>query len=169
MIAYLGASGALLGYGLQKLDPNNTRVFLPYLLILLPFLSLGALSMVAQHQDQVTAYYQYFCTELRHSLSADDQKVAMFYLSKAAEEHTRHILRTLFVSQLLIMCGPPILVMFLNAPYSNRWDEKDSMLATCLVLTILTIWRTYSSMRYRSSVMKRLFVSRSSESRPVIN
>jgi hypothetical protein len=164
LIAYLGASGALLGYGLQKIDPNNARNFLPYLLILLPFLSLGAISMVAQHQDQITAYYQYFCTEMRSSLSEVDQKVAMFYMSKAAQENTRHNLRILFVSQLLIMCGPPVLVILLNAPYPSRpWNEKTSLLVAAVLLTALTVWRTLASMLYRSSVMSRLFALRQSE------
>jgi hypothetical protein len=103
MLGYLAATGTLLGFVFTK---ENSSHLLPYLLVLFPFLSLGALSMVAQHQDQITAYYEYFCTELRSSLSKNEQTVAMFYLSKAAQEHTRHILAMLFISQTIIMCGP---------------------------------------------------------------
>jgi hypothetical protein len=165
MIAYLAATGALLGFGVEGREgPSNLNLHV-YLLVILPFLSLGALSMVAQHQDQVTAYYQYFSTELRTSLSGAEKDVVMFYLSKAAQEHTSHILGMLFISQLLIMCGPPVLVMVMNAPYSflSGWTPKESMLVVALVLTALTAWRTWSSLRYRTAVMKRLFAERSAQ------
>jgi hypothetical protein len=98
IIAYLGATGALLAFGFEKLDVSSNQHFLLYLLMLTLFLSLGALSMVATHQDQVSAYYQYFCTELRSSLSESEQRVVMLYLSKAAQEHTKHILAMLFTA-----------------------------------------------------------------------
>ena len=162
MIANLAATGTLLGFGFEKgfekVDAPGSQNFVVSLLVLLPFLSLGALSMVAQHQDQVTAYYQYFCTELRASLSEAEQQVAMFYLSKAAQEHTQHILQMLFVSQTLIMCGPPVLVIFLNAPYfESGLTSKDSLFLVGLGLTVLTGWRSWYSMKYRSAVMDRLF------------
>jgi hypothetical protein len=162
MIAYLGATGALLGLGLEKVhDVPSDQQLLQSLLVLLPFLSLGAVSMVAQHQDQVTAYYQYFSTELRASLSDREKSIAMFYSSRAAQEHTPHILGMLFVSQLLLMCGPPVFAMFLNTPYlESGWTTKESMLVVGLLLTILTGWRVWSSMQYRTSVMKRLFAVR---------
>jgi hypothetical protein len=164
IVGYLAAIGALLTVGFSKVDSSGNQNLLSSLLVVVPFLSLGALSMVAQHQDQVTAYYQYFCTELRSSLSEKEQTVPMFYESRTAQDHTRHILRTLFISQFLIMCGPPILVIFLNVPYfSKGWTIKEYLLIVSLALTILTAVRAEASRRRRGKVMKELFVQRETQ------
>jgi hypothetical protein len=152
LLAYLTATGVLLGLGTQDAK------LLDSLLVLIPFLSFGACTMVAHHSDQVTAYYQYFCTELQPSLSPRDRDVKMFYLSKVAQEHTTHILLTLFCSQIALLCGPPIFVAILNWPYDFKiWGEKETLLAVGTALTFFTAWRAWSSLRYRSGVMKRLF------------
>jgi hypothetical protein len=156
MIAYLGATGTLLSFALQKLQSGDQRL-VQSLLVLLPFLSLGALSMIAQHQEQVTAYYQYFVIELRQFLPEPERDIAMFYMSKAAQQHTHHILRMLFIPQLLIMCGPPILAVFLSLPYfAKGWSIKESLLAVGVIFTCLTAFRVWSSMHYRTAVMNIL-------------
>jgi hypothetical protein len=164
ILGYLAAIGTLLTLGFSKLDSSGNENLLSSLLVVVPFLSLGALSMVAQHQDQVTAYYQYFCTELRSSFSEKEQTVPMFYLSRTAQEHTGHILWMLFMSRFLIMCGPSIFVIFLNAPYFYKgWTIKEYLLIVGLALTILTALRTEASRRHRGDVMKRLFSQRDTE------
>jgi hypothetical protein len=84
LLAYLGAIGVLLGLGSSH--EAGSEQLRRSLLVLLPFLSFGASTMVTHHSDQITAYYQYFCTELRPSLSPPEREVTMFYLSKVCPQ-----------------------------------------------------------------------------------
>jgi hypothetical protein len=155
MIAYLGATAALFGVALGK-GPIPV-IEHPGLLLVVPFLALGACSIVTLHQDQSTAYYQYFAIELRECMAPDDQRVTSFYMSRTAGEHTIHILRTLFISQLLLLCGPAVVAVMMNSVLLGRSRGSTALFITSAGVTILSGWRAWSSMKYRNRVMERLF------------
>jgi hypothetical protein len=155
MIAYLAATAALFGVALGK--SSTQALDHPLLLLLVPFLALGACSIVTLHQDQFTAYYQYFATELRDCMAPDDQGVTSFYASRTAKEHTPRILFTLFISQLVLLCGPAVVAVLMNlALLSHSWGS-NALFGTSTAVTILTGWRAWDSKRYRTRVMKKLF------------
>jgi hypothetical protein len=160
LLAYLGASGALLGYGMKE------GKFVNSLLIILPFLALGAAAIIIQHQDQIIGIYEYLTLELVKHLPEGGKRVITFNESKAASEHFRPNISMGFLAQILLICGPPVFAIVVNlADSPGPWTRAaDTYLILGIVLNGITVGWLWSSMRYRSVTMSRL--SRQKEVRP---
>jgi len=155
MIAYLAGTGALLGFGVEHPATGQLR---EYLLILVPFLSLGAISIVTQHQDQIAAFNQYLTNELNLCLPPAERSVVMFNNSLAAKEHTMHNLWLVLIAQFLLMCGPPVVAILINGPYAFRpWTNKNWLLSANVMITALVAWRVGYSLYYRRKIMQSIF------------
>jgi len=165
LLGFLAASGALIAFGL---DAKNVE-FKPWLLAVIPFLSVGAATTIAQHQDQIVAFNQYIALQLGpHSASGVDG-VVDFNQSEAAGQALDHNLRMNFIAQLFLLCGPSIFVLvtsyFVQASPvadSPAQDRRLTLLLPVLglLLTLLAAGRIFGSFRYRSRVMKSLLPSR---------
>lgn len=152
LLAYLGATGALVGFAFEHPDLK------PSLLVVLPFLGLGGATMVAQHQDQIVAYNRYITKDLAHYLPAGvEEKVPDFYGSETARDHLKRNLWMNFVSQLIVLCGPPIFAVILNQPHlADGWAMKDTYTVLGLGLTAATAGRLWLSLAFRHKVMAKL-------------
>lgn len=151
LLGYIAAASALVGYSLEHLHDISPLVFI------LPFLALGSAITIAQHQDQIVAFNQYLTRELAEHLPAGAEKVITFNESDASRQNLAHNLWMNLTGQLILLCGPPIFIVFANWPYfTNGWSLKESYALVGIFLTALTVSRLWMSRNFRNHAMQGL-------------
>jgi hypothetical protein len=150
LLAYLGAVAALVGFAAA--DANRFRTLYHPLMILMPFLALGAATCVSQHQDTITAFNEYINQDLLKQLSSPPP---VFYdSSAAAHRHAPNSLWTRFVTQSVVICGPPVLLLG-SAAFgfgSGEFHANWWIIGTSAALTLASEFRLWWSKHYRSKV-----------------
>jgi hypothetical protein len=151
LFGYLGATAALIGYGQEHAD------FKFSLIVLVPFLALGAATSIVQHQDQIVAFNEYITLELIDDLPETANPVRNFYGSKAGINHLFHNITMNLVAQLTLLCGPPLFVFLNGCPYfQGGWSLKEFYGSLGLILTVLTAARIWLSRNFRKRIMSKL-------------
>ena len=151
LLSYLGAAAALVGYGQQNQRFNASLV------MVIPFLGIGAATMIAQHQDQIVAFSEYTSLELSRDLPDCPRPVIDFNSSTAGMTHLSRNLWMNFIAQLVLICGPPIFILWNNQPYFHPAASiKDVYGILGFLLTLLTAVRIWLSRRFRNRVMSKL-------------
>ena len=89
LLGYLAAAGALIGYGQQNAKFNLSLV------LVVPFLALGAATVITQHQDQIAALNEYISLDLANNLPDRMTPVVNF---NASTSGIRHLKRNLWLN-----------------------------------------------------------------------
>src|SRR5258708_26932740 len=105
LLAYLAAVGVLVGYSAG--DAVRLKTMFDILMILLPFLALGAATCVAQHQDTITSFNEYIIHDLLPQLSTPPP--SFYDTSRAAQLHTPNSLSPRFITPTDVIHRPPLL------------------------------------------------------------
>ncbi len=148
LVGYIAAASGIVGYMLEKgIDTSP-------LVLIVPFLSLGAALTIAQHQDQIVAFNQYLTNELAHHLPSGPDRIKTFDESRASRQHLPHNLGMSFASQVTLLCVPPLFVVL-------RYFTSGSLLETSyavagVFLTAIAGGRLWMSYKYRKRVVEEL-------------
>src|SRR5258708_20346406 len=107
VLAALAGVGVLVGYSAG--DAVRLKTMFDILMFVVPFCALGAATCVAQHKDTITSFNEYIIHDLLPQLSTPPP--SFYDTSRAAQRHTPNSLWTRFITQTVVICGPPLLLI----------------------------------------------------------
>jgi hypothetical protein len=163
LLGYLTAITALIGYGL------NNEKFGPSLVLLVPFLALGAAITIAQHQDQIAAFSEYISLQLAHDLPDKMTPVINFNAAPTGIHHLSHNLNMNLFAQLVLICGPVAFILWNYYPSHPSWSLRVGYWIIGLALVLTTGCQIFYSWWFRRSVMIKLTGRRNHETPPAMH
>jgi hypothetical protein len=167
MFGYVAAVAALVGYAANTAkDPSKEpliamlqAIMFQLLLILLPFLSMVSSNAMAQHQEQIQWLSEYFARDLAPFLPACHPQVTIWARSSSLHRSINTVLKTTFVGQIILVCGPWLMLALLYLPYyfhESSMRLKDLLLVPGFLITAQAGRRLYQEWRFRVSSANRI-------------
>lgn len=152
LILYLGAVGAIFGvvYGSER-QPL-------IVLLLIPFLALGAAFIISQHHEVIGALGRYLGRELEEHLRGDSRNPPpQWDTSDTLREHFEKAMRLRLWSHLLLLLVPSAVALLLNREFLAHPSSHEGVFwwfgAVC---TGATLWPLISAHASRLSLYKQI-------------
>ena len=152
LILYLGGVGAL--YGVALGTTASLRV-----LLAIPYLALGAATILSQHHAIIGQIGYYLATELHpffESKSSSDCCPPQWDTSKSMDSYHHKAMDQRFLGHLLLIVVPAVsALMFTNTLTLQSWTPENVLWWTGAAFTALSAWVVVAAHYWRKSLQKK--------------
>ena len=149
LFLYIGATGVLLGIAYSA-TPNIE------LLLVVPFIALGYVFIVSQHDSAIVTIASYCNHELDLSLKEEDERVVPWDKSKSMRQFERRVITGRFLAHQLIIILPVLVSLYTNSNHAFQSSFPHEVAWWVgLVLALISIYIIFDAAIYRSSLYEK--------------